>query len=70
MAFWVGEENTNPAKKTACEKNDRKGPCTASFDFPYELVQFKRRKLSPPRMPLALSTRMSHFWYHTDRHEQ
>ena len=37
-----------------------------------ELVQVKMQKLSPPRMPLplALSTRMSHIWYHTGRHEQ
>ena len=34
----------------------------------YELVQVKRRKKRPPRMPLALSTRMSHIQYHTDRH--
>ena len=31
----------------------------------YELVRVKRRKFSPPRMPLELSTRMSH-----TRHEQ
>ena len=34
-----------------------------------ELAQFKRRKLSPPRMPLALSTRTSHNMYYIDRHE-
>ena len=36
----------------------------------YELVQVKRRKFSPPRKPLALSNRMSHIHYHTDRNEQ
>ena len=36
----------------------------------YELVQGKRTKFCHPRRPLATSTRMSHIWYHTDRHEQ
>ena len=32
--------------------------------------KLKRRESSLPRMPVALSTRMSHSWCHTDRHEQ
>ena len=34
----------------------------------YELVQVKRRKFCPPRMPLAPCSRISHVKYHTDRH--
>ena len=36
----------------------------------YELVQVKGRKLFAHQMPLALSTRPSYIWYHSDRHDQ
>ena len=67
----VGPYDTNVpvnARKNDMSGNDnhtRKGQSKW-----YELVHVKRRKLSPPRMPLALSTRMSRIWYHADRREQ
>ena len=36
----------------------------------YELVQAQRRIFCPPPTPHAITTRMSHIWYHGDRHKQ
>ena len=36
----------------------------------YRLVQVKQIKVSPPRMPLAISSRRVNIWYHPDPHAQ
>ena len=41
--------------------------CQAYLYSYYELVRAKRPKLCQPWIPLAISTRMSHVWHHTDR---
>ena len=35
-----------------------------------KLIQVKRWILSPPRMPLAISSHRVDIWYHTDPHDQ
>ena len=42
----------------------------SSSQTPHELVQACHPKFRQPRKPHALATRMSHIWYHADRHEQ
>ena len=51
---------TNPRYIRTPELEDQEGQKKKTVVLRYEVVQVKRRKFSPSRMPLALSTRMSH----------
>ena len=68
--FLLSLQSTGSRSLTVCVSRDFGQLAWDSREHTYEVVQAERPKLCQPRMPLAISTRMSHIWYHTDGHEQ